>query len=419
MIVDLGSGRSFMINHLSLLTTFALAMALVVVMPHLAERMRLPAIIGYIIAGFLLGPAVLGVIAPDGQVITLFSELGKLLFMFFVGFEIDLDDFKKAKKHAMIFGFLTFSVPFALGILVGRLAGYGWNASVLAGSIIASHTLLSFPLLQKLDLTRHPVVLMVVGGTIFTDIAAMLVLAVTVSIHLTGFSWRFLGTELLELAVFVPLVLFGAGTLARKAIIRYGERPEIRVMILLVVIAACAEGAKLIQLEGIVGAFLAGIAVKRAVRGKFAVQQLEVVAQALFIPAFFLTTGFLVDLAVLKKTILETPIFTLSLLAAILGGKMLAAWLTGGIFHQSTNERLTVAGLSMPQMAATLASAVVGYQTLNAAGERLLDAGFVNAVVLIVIATCVLGPVLTARRAPRLVNETQPREGGVTSKRFP
>jgi Kef-type K+ transport system membrane component KefB len=95
----------------------------------------------------------------------------------------------------------------------------------------------------------------------------MLVLAVTVSVHVTGFSWGFLGWELLQLAVFVPLVLFGAGSLARAAIVRYGEKPEIRVMILLVVIALCAEGAHIIQLAGIVGAFLAGIVIKRAVRG--------------------------------------------------------------------------------------------------------------------------------------------------------
>lgn len=397
-----------MLEQLPILTAFAIVMALAILLPHLAERLKLPSIIGYIIAGFVLGPAVFGVIKADGPVITLFAELGKLLFMFFVGFEIDLEDFKKAKKHAMVFGLLTFSIPCALGILIGRLSGSDWNASVLAGSIIASHTLLSFPLLQKLNLVHHPAVLMVVGGTIFTDIAAMLVLAITVSIHQTGFSWKFLGLELLELAIFVPTILYGAGTLARKAIIRYGERPELRVTIMLVVIAACAEGARLIQLEGIVGAFLAGIAVKRAVRGKFAVVQLEVVAQALFIPAFFLTTGFLVNLAVLKKTLLSNPIVTLSLLAAIVGGKTLAAWLTGSIFQQSHTVRLTVAGLSMPQMAATLASAVVGYQTVNASGERLLDTGFVNAIVLIVIATCVLGPILTARYARRMATESSP-----------
>jgi Kef-type K+ transport system membrane component KefB len=390
------------IPGITLLTKFAIIMTLVVLLPRFAERLRLPGILGFIIAGFLVGPSGFKLVEENGPVITLLAELGKLLFMFFVGFEINLEDFKKTRNRSMAFGVLTFILPFAAGVLVGRLSGSGWNASLLIGSIIASHTLLAFPILQRLGLTQHPAVLMVVGGTIFTDIASMIVLALTVSVHVQGFSWAFLGNEFLELAIFVPLVLFGAGSLARKAIIRYGQRPELRLTVMLVVIVVCAEGAQWIHLEGIVGAFLAGIAVKRALRGKFAVEQLEVVAQALFIPAFFLTTGFLLDPAVLKKTMLEHPVMALGLVAAVLGGKYLAAWLTGAIFRLKSAEVHTVASLSLPQMAATLASAVVGYQTMNGFGERLLSSGFVNAVVLVVIVTCVLGPILTERYAKQM-----------------
>ena len=98
------------------------------------------------------------------------------------------------------------------------MTGSTWNSAFLIGSLIASHTLLAFPILQRLGLTQHPAVAMTVGGTIFTDIASMLVLAIAVSVHVNGFSWRFLVIELVELAIYVPLVLFGAGSLARKAI---------------------------------------------------------------------------------------------------------------------------------------------------------------------------------------------------------
>lgn len=404
-----------MLQGITLLTAFALAMALTVLMPRLMERLRLPSILGFIIAGFLLGPAVLGVLKQDGQAITLFAELGKLLFMFFVGFEIDLDDFKKSRNRAMAFGALTFMLPLLAGIVLARICGYAWNPALLIGSIIASHTLLAFPILERLGLARHPMVMTVVGGTIFTDIASMLVLAVTVSVHESGFSWSFLGTELLELAIFVPLVLFGAGSLARKAIIRYGQRAEVRVVIMLVVITVCAEGARLIRLEGIVGAFLAGIAVKRAMRGKFVVEQLEIVAKSLFIPAFFLTTGFLIDLAVMKHSLRENPLLSIGLLVAILAGKTLAAWLSSRIFRQSSTEMWTMASLSYPQMAATLASAVVAYETLDAAGVRLLDSGFVNAVVIVIVVTCVLGPILTTRYATRMLAEAAPEPGGTSS----
>ena len=395
-----------MFHELSPLAVFALAMAMVVLMPRLAERLKLPAVLGYIVAGIVVGPPLLGAVKGEGPVIELFSELGKLLFMFFVGFEIDLDEFKKTRSRSLTFGSLTFFLPFIAGVFLGRMTGNGWNASLLIGSLIASHTLLAFPILQKLGLSQHPAATMVVGGTIFTDIASMLVLAVTVSVHLAGFSWGFLGTQLLELAIFVPLVLFGAGSLARKAIIRYGDKPEMRVTILLVVIALCAEGARLIQLEGIVGAFLVGIAVKRAVRGKFAVEQLEITAHAIFIPAFFLATGFLVDFRLLGETVISRPGLVLGLIAALVVGKWLAAWLSSRSFGGTGAQTGLVWSLSLPQMAATLASAVVAYKTVNSSGERLLDQSYINAVLVLVVSTCVAGPILSQRFGKQVASET-------------
>lgn len=389
-------------EHLSPLTKFAIAIGAAVLLPKAMERVRLPAVLGFILAGFILGPAMLNVVAPDGPTMVLLAELGKLMFMFFVGFEINLAEFNRSRNRSLTFGSLTFLLPFAGGVMLGKLTGNGWNSAFLIGSLIASHTLLAFPVVQRLGLTQHPAVTMVVGGTIFTDIASMLVLAVTVSVHQTGFSWGFLGKELLELAIFVPLILFGAGNLARKAIIRWGHSPEGRVMVLMVVIAFCAEGAQWIHLEGIVGAFLAGIAVKRAVRGKFAVEELEVTSRALFIPAFFLATGFLVNFTLLGKVMLSRPGVVLGLIAVLVVGKYVAAWICGWIFPTSRTEVGLVWSLSLPQMAATLASAVVAYKTLNASGQRLLDDTYVNAVLVLVVVTCVAGPIFSEKQAKRL-----------------
>ncbi len=401
-------------GQLSLLARFAIAIGLAILLPKAMERLRLPGVLGFILAGILVGPNVLGIIKPDGEAITLLAEVGKLLFMFFVGFEINLDEVNRSRNRSLAFGALTFLAPFAGGVLLGRLTGNDWNSAFLIGSLIASHTLLAFPVLERLGLVQHPAVTMVVGGTILTDIAAMLVLAVTVSVHLTGWSWGFLGIELLELAVFVPLVLFGAGTLARKAIIRYGQKAELRVMILLVVIAPCAEGAHLIRLEGIVGAFLAGIAVKRAVRGRFAVEQLEVTAHAIFIPAFFLTTGFLVNFQLLGQTTVSRPGLVLGLIAALVIGKYLAAWLSTLAFGGTRARTDLVWSLSLPQMAATLASAVVAYKTVDASGARLLDETYVNAVLVLVVVTCIAGPILSERSARRVKDEPAPPDATET-----
>lgn len=396
-------------SNYPLLTAFAIATALVIPLPRLMERLRRPPVLGFILAGIVLGPAALGIIKQDGPVITLLAELGKLLFMFFVGFEIDLAQFKKNRNRAFSFGFLTFLIPLGLGIGLGRAFGYGWVPSLLIGSVISSHTLLAYPILQKLGVLGNTAVAATVSGTIFTDIAAMLVLAVAISIHQTGFSWAFLITEIVELAIFVLLILFGLSKIARKAIVRYGQTPELRcmIMIMLFVIAVASEGAQLINLEGIVGAFLAGIAIKRTLRGKFAVEQLEVVAHAIFIPSFFLATGFLVNFLIIKETVLGQPLLVIGFIAATLGGKYLAAYLAGRIHGYNKPEIMTLATLSTPQMAATLASAVVAYQAINANGERLLDLACVNAIVILVIFTCVLGPILTARYAAALAKLPQ------------
>jgi Kef-type K+ transport system membrane component KefB len=390
------------VSHLSALSKFAIVIGFVVLLPKAMERLRLPGVLGFIGAGVLLGPNLTGLVTADGPVISLFAELGKLLFMFFVGFEIDLEEFKRSRQRALVFGATTFLLPFAGGVLLARMTGSTWNSALLIGSLIASHTLLAFPILQRLGLTQHPAVAMTVGGTIFTDIASMLVLAIAVSVHINGFSWRFLVIELVELAIYVPLVLFGTGSLARKAIIRFGEKAEVRVMILLVIIAACAELAQLIQLEGIVGAFLAGIAVKRAVRGKFAVEALDVTAHALFIPTFFLATGFLVNLHLLGKTAVSRPDLVVGIIAALFIGKYLGARLSIFFFGGTAVETGLVWSLSIPQMAATLASAVVAYKTVNASGDRLLDEVYLNVLLVLIVLTCVVGPILSQHFARKL-----------------
>lgn len=380
-----------------MMTRFAIAMAAILFLPRLMQRFRLPGVLGFIIAGILLGPGMTAVIDKQGPAVTLLAEIGKLLFMFFVGFEIDLEEFKKNRTRAAIFGTLTFLFPFAGGVLIGRLLGYSWNGSVLIGSLISSHTLLAHSILTKYKLLQNNAVLVTVGGTIMTDIASMLVLAIIVNVHENGFSWSMLARELVQLAIFVPLIMFGLSKVARKLVIHFGQTPDARVVIMLILVAVASELAQLIDLEGIVGAFLAGIAVKRALRGKFAVEQLEVLANSLFIPTFFLTTGFLVDFSMLSKLIISKPQYVAGLLCALIVGKYLAAWCMGAIARYSSAEKGLIFSLTIPQMAATLASAVVGYEAINSAGERLLDAEFLNIVIMLVIVTCVVGPILTER----------------------
>lgn len=398
--------------HLSMLSRLAAGLLMAVLLPRMMERLRLPGVLGFILAGVVLGPAATGILRPDSETIEVWAELGKLLFMFFVGFEIDLEQFSRVRGRAAVFGAFTFAFPFAAAVVLGRALGYPWTASILIGSIVASHTLLAHPILARLGLLERESVLVTVGGTIFTDVAAMIVLALAVSIYQTGFSWAFLLRVLVELAIYVPLVLFGLSKLARKMILRFGDTPEARVCILLLLLAVAAELARLINLEGIVGAFLTGIAVKRTLRGKFAVEQLEVLANALFIPCFFLATGFLIDFLLLGRTLMSRPGMVVGLIGALVVGKLLAAVLTARLYSYSSADAKLCFSITIPQMAATLASAVVGYQTTNSSGARLLDGGFVNAVLVLVVVTCVAGPILTQRWGKPLSAAAAETNGG-------
>ncbi len=400
-------------DHLSLLTRLAIGLACVLFLPRLMERFRLPGVLGYLLSGVVLGPGLTGVLRSDSETIAVWSELGKLLFMFFVGFEVDLEEFSRSRGKAITFGALTFALPFAGALLLGRLLGYGWPASSLVGAIVASHTLLAHSILARRRLLDRESVLVSVGATILTDIASMLVLALAVSVYQRGFSWSLLILELVELAIYVPVVLFGLSKLARKMIVRFGDSPESRVCILLLLLAVAAQLAQWIELEGIVGAFLAGLAIKRAVRGKFAVEQLEVLANSLFIPTFFLATGFLIDLPLLGKTLISQPGLVMGLLAALVVGKLAAALLAGRLFSYSLAEAKLIFSMTMPQMAATLATAVVGYQTLDSSGARMLNSEMVNAVLVLVVVTCVAGPILTDRWSKLVEDEAKLEEVSV------
>src|SRR6516164_872106 len=169
--------------QLPLLVRFALVLAIFLLIPPLCRRVRMPPGVGLLFAGVALGPSGLRTLPGAAPVAEFFAEIGKLLLMFFAGLEIDLSQFRRTGKRSLAFGGLTFSIPFTVGIGVGLLAGYGWLTAVLIGSLIASHTLLGFPIVQRMKLVTDEPVAVTIGGTVFTDLTALLVLSVCLAIH--------------------------------------------------------------------------------------------------------------------------------------------------------------------------------------------------------------------------------------------
>nr|WP_272876810.1 cation:proton antiporter [Neoroseomonas terrae] len=214
--------------------------------------------------------------------------------------------------------------------------------------------------------------------------------------------------QIAELVVFAAILLGVVGPLARRVAAALGNSEQAGFTLLLVIVSVAAIAAEAIQLEGIIGAFLAGIAVNHAVRSSNAKVKLEFLGNSIFIPAFFIVTGFLIDLRMLGQSLTTDLPLVLSIVGTLVVGKWAAAELSGRGFGFGATDRLLMTSLTLPQVAATLAAALVGYEAVNAAGEQLLDGRMLNAVLVLVVVTAVLGPVLTQRALTRLRGRANP-----------
>jgi Kef-type K+ transport system membrane component KefB len=244
-----------------------------------------------------------------------------------------------------------------------------------------------------------------VGATVMSDTLSLVVFAICVSIYTTGFSASALALLLAEIAGYIVLVLFGLSRLAAYVLKRVEDEEDAYFVLMLCIMAIAAVLAVTIQLPGIVGAFLAGLAVNASARDKPASAKLDFLAKSLFIPIFFIVTGFLIDPATFVRGIVDNFPLVAGIIAALLIGKWIAAWVVGRSFDYRRDEQLTIWSLTLPQVAATLAATLVAHDTLGAAGQRLLDDRMLNVVLVLVLVTAILGPVLTERFAPRLAND--------------
>src|SRR6516225_3195870 len=235
------------IVQLPLLVRFALILAIFLLVPPLCRRLRLPPGVGLLLAGVALGPSGLHTLPHAAPVAEFFAEVGKLLLMFFAGLEIDLSQFRRTGARSLVFGSLTFSIPLLVGVGVAALAGYAWLAALLIGSLMASHTLLGFPIVQRMKLVGDEAVAVTIGGTIFTDLASLLVLAVCLPIHNSGFSISVFAIQIVELGAYVLVVFVGLSAAGRWLIERMGDSRERQVTLILLIIALAGFGAEVIS----------------------------------------------------------------------------------------------------------------------------------------------------------------------------
>jgi Kef-type K+ transport system membrane component KefB len=391
------------------LAKFAIIIAVIVGIPPLARRLRIPGMVGLLLFGVLLGPNVLEFVGANHPVPEFFAELGKLLLMFSAGLEIDMALFRRAQTRSMIFGVITTSFPLLLGTLYGLIFGYALIPAIVIGSLLASHTLLGLSVVTRLGAVRLEPIIVTIGATVVSDTLSLVVFAVCVSTYTIGFSVGGLALQVIEIAIFVPFILFAVSAGGAFILSKLHDNEAGFFVTMLGIMAVAGTLADLINLPGIVGAFLAGLSINAAVQNHPAKEKLEFLGSALFIPSFFIVTGFLIAPIAFANSFVDNFPLVLGIVLALLIGKGLAAELTGRIFRYSRAARLTMWALTLPQVAATLAATLVAYDTRNALGERLLDERMLNTVLVLLLVTAILGPVLTERVAPAMVSEASDR----------
>ncbi|MEA5540948.1 cation:proton antiporter [Limnoraphis robusta Tam1] len=376
---------------------FTILLLVSLTLPPWFERLRLPGLVGLLLAGVVLGEHGLGVLDSQSETMKLLSDIGKIYLMFVAGLEIDLAQFKSKKDRAIGFGISTFIFPMLAGIAIGLWFGFGWNAAILIGSLLASHTLLAYPIVQRLGLIDTEPIIISVGATIFTSISALLVLAICVSVQAGEFSLYSLSWQLGSLAIYSAVVLFGFDWAGKAYFKRNGSEEGNQFLFVLLSVFLASVGAQIIQIDQIVGAFLAGLAVNDAVGNSLVKDKVEFVGSVLFIPFFFIAMGLFLNVPVFISTLTTNFTLPLAIVLGLIISKFIAAWAVKLLYGYSRDETLLIWSLSIPQVATTLAAALVGFNV------GLLSEEVFNSVIVLMLATSILGPLLTQKYAPRLL----------------
>ncbi len=356
----------------------------VIVAPPLLERARLPGIIGLLLGGYLIGPNCLDLIGAGNTTVPELGQLGLLYLMFVAGVELDLRLVGEHRRSVVLFGTLSFMFPLALGSVVGFSLGWSVAAALLLGSLMASHTLLTYPLVRGAGLSTHRAVATAVGATVLTDTASLIVLAFVAGSQAKGGSAASIGLQvvfgLVVLTVFSLLVLPRVVAVAFRFL---GTDRVVRYLITVASFLAAATLASSVGIEGIVGAFFAGLGLNRLVPTEGPLmERIDFFGQALFVPVFLLSVGMLLQPRVMVQP--ETlKLAGLFILAAI-GGKCLATLIAKRPLRLSGSETLLMLGLTIPQAAATLAATIVGFNI------GLFDQSVVNAVLVLILVSIVV-----------------------------
>lgn len=401
------------IQHVTLpiedpLLKFLIELIIILCIPLLLNKIKVPHLLGLIIAGAVIGPNGFNVLARDSSVVVT-GTTGLLYIMFLAGLEIDMGDFKKNKWKSITFSIYTFIVPFVLGLIGGYyVLHFSVLTTVLFASLFSSHTLIVYPMISKLGIAKKLAVNITVGGTMITDVLSLVVLAVVVGMSQGEVGTSFWVKLSVSMLVFALIVLLVFPIIARWFFKNVEDKIS-QYIFVIVMIYLAALLAELAGIEAIIGAFFAGLALNRLIpHTSSLMNRVEFVGNAIFIPFFLISVGMLIDFNAFIQSWETLGVASIMLIASI-GGKYAAAILTKKTFRLTNDEGTLIFGMSAASAAATLASVMVGYNIIlfeNEAGEpvRLLNEHVLNGSILLILVSCTISSFVAMASAQRIAD---------------
>lgn len=380
---------------------FSFAIVLALMAPLLSSKIKIPSIIGLITAGMIIGPHLTGLLERDSTM-ELLGTIGLLYIMFQAGLEINIEQLKRDKHHTIIFGLATFAIP----LFMGTTAAYftlelSLVASILLSSMFSSHTLLTFPIVSKLGLSKKRSVTTTVGGTIVTDTLALLVLAVIIASHegdVSLFFWIKLFVSIAIYSILTIWILPRAGSwFFRNFSSETGVEDYVFIFAAMLISAFFSHIA---GLEPIIGAFLAGLTLNTLIPEKsILMNRIQFVGNSMFIPFFLISTGMLIDPWLLLTDNYTIKVTIIMVVIALIS-KYFAAELFGRFQSYDPTERGIVYGMSVNQAAATLAAVIVGYNV------GIFNEAILTGTIIMILCTSFVGSIFTEKFAKRLILES-------------
>jgi len=395
---------------------FFLVLIIILFAPMILGRLHIPHIIGMILAGVVIGKYGFNILERDSS-FELFGMVGLYYIMFLAGLEMDMEDFKKNRMKALVFGLLTFAIPMILGIWSSMsILNYSMVTAVLLASMYASHTLIAYPIVSRYGLGKLRSVSIAIGGTAVTVTLALVILAVVAGMYRGEIDEYFWFALIAKVVLVCFLIIFFFPRISRWFFRNYDDN----IMQFIFVLAMMFLGGVMLEsagLEGILGAFLVGLVLNRLIpHVSPLMNRLEFVGNALFIPYFLIGVGMIINVRTmfaggeaLKVAIVMTVVATAS--------KWIAAWITQKIYKMHRHERSMIFGLSNAQAAATLAAVLIGHEIIMENGERLLNDDVLNGTVVMILFTCIISSFATERACRKLAvkeehgEEYEPKEG--------